>query len=135
MSKQWTLGLLLMAAAAGPLGAQAVAPVTMPAGDYVIEARDSSKAGDVGVAGWPFVLKGNGSFVMTNPDTLVFAGKIVQKDGVATLTDQTCDEPGVYFVRREHNGYAFDMKSEACAGRDTGWTKLLFVPGKPGKKP
>jgi hypothetical protein len=135
MSKRWMLSSLLIAAASGPLAAQAAPPVTMPAGDYVIQARDSSKAADVAIVGWPFVLKGNGTFTMTTPDSLVFAGKIVQKDGLATYTDQQCADPGVYFVRRERQGYAFDMKSEACAGRDAGWTKLLFVPGKPGKTP
>ena len=135
MSKRWRLGLVLMAAVSGRLGAQAAAPVTMPAGDYVIQARDSSKAADVAIVGWPFVLKGNGNFAMTTPDSLVFAGKIVQKDGLATYTDQQCGDPGVYFVRRERNGYAFDVKSEACVGRDSGWMKLLFVPGKPGRKP
>ena len=42
------------------LGAQSPAPVTMPNGDYVIQARDTTKAKEVAIAGWPFVLKGGG---------------------------------------------------------------------------
>jgi hypothetical protein len=41
----------------------------------------------------------------------------------------------VYYVRKERGGYAFDVKSEACPGRDSGWVKLLFVPGRPKKTP
>jgi hypothetical protein len=100
----------------------------MPAGSYVIQARDSSKADGVAMKGWPFVLKSNGTFTITTPDSLTFTGKLLQKDGVATYTDQSCSEPGLYAVRQERGGYAFDAKAETCSA---GWTKLLFVPAKP----
>lgn len=127
-------GIVLAVGVAVPMAAQA--PVTMPSGRYVIQPRDSlAKPGTIGIAGWPFELKGNGSFTLTSPDSLTFAGHLIQKDGVATYTDQDCGDPGVYFVRRERGGYAFDVKSEACPGRDSSWVKLLFVPGKPRKSP
>jgi hypothetical protein len=130
------IAMLAAITVAVPIPAQTPAPVTMPAGPYVIQARDSlAKAGDVGIAGWPFVLKSNGTFTLTSPDSLTFAGKIVQKEGVATYTDQNCSDPGIYYVRQERGGYAFDVKSEACPGRDSGWVKLLFLPGKPRKSP
>ncbi|HEY4320513.1 MAG TPA: hypothetical protein VGM77_04975 [Gemmatimonadales bacterium] len=115
------------------LGAQA--PVTMPSGNYVIEARDSSKTDSIGMMGWPLVLKGNGTFsILTMPDSLMLMGKLIQKGGMATLTEQTCtDGAGTYFVRKVRSGYAFDVKTEACVGRDSAWSKLLFVPGKPKK--
>jgi hypothetical protein len=50
--------------------------------------------------------------------------------GMATYTDQSCSEPGIYYVRKEGNGYAFDVKSETCSAD---FAKLLFVPGKPKK--
>jgi hypothetical protein len=102
----------------------------MPAGNYVIQARDSAQAGSVAMRGWPFVLKGNGNFTITTPDSLTFTGKLVQKDGVATYTDQSCEEAGQYVVRQERGGFAFDAKTETCSA---GWTKLLFVPSKPKK--
>jgi hypothetical protein len=121
----------LVAVLAVPLGAQAIAPVTMPAGAYVIQTRDTSaKAEKVGLAGLPFVLKGSGDFTITTVDTLYFTGKLVQKDGVATYTDMACNEPGIYYVRKEGNGYAFDVQSETCSAD---LAKLLFVPGKPKK--
>jgi hypothetical protein len=114
-----------------PLGAQAPAPVTMPVGSYVIQARDTSvKAERVMMAGWPFVLKGNGDFSITTPDSMLWTGRLVQKDGLATYTDQGCSEPGVYVLRMEANGYVFDAKSETCT---VGVAKLRFVPGKPKK--
>ena len=129
-------GLLAPIVVACPVAAQTPAPATMPAGSYLIRARDSlAKPGDIGIAGWPFVLKANGTFTLTSPDSLTFTGRISQKDGVATYTDQNCADPGVYYVRRERGGFAFDVKSEACPGRDSSWVKLLFVPGKPGKSP
>src|ERR1043165_5821335 len=125
--------VVALASLAAPLAAQA--PVTMPAGSYVIQARDTAAAAatTTGMVGWPLVLKSNGSFsIITMPDSLPLQGKIVQKDGMATITEQTCsDGAGVYYVRKERDGYAFDFKSEACAGREAGWTKLLFVPAKP----
>ncbi|MGH7583188.1 MAG: hypothetical protein ACREL5_08195 [Gemmatimonadales bacterium] len=124
--------LLSVTIAAGRLSGQVV---TMPAGDYVIQARDSAHAAEIGVVGWPFVLKGNGSFTLTSPDSLSFMGKLTQKDGMATFTDQTCADTGVYYVRQERGGYAFDVKSEACPGRDSSWVKLLFIPGKSQKSP
>jgi hypothetical protein len=118
-------------AVATPLGAQATAPITLPAGSYVIQARDTAaKADKVMMAGWPFVLKGNGDFAITTPDTMLWTGKLIQKDGMATYTDQGCAEPGVYYLRKESNGYAFDVKTETCT---VGVAKLLFVPGKPRK--
>jgi len=130
MNKSWILATLL-AALAVPLAAQTPAPVTMPSGSYLIQARDTSaKAAKVGMVGWPFVLKGSGDFTITTPDTLTWTGKLVQKDGMATYTDQSCSEPGIYYVRKEGNGYAFDVKSETCSAD---FAKLLFVPGKPKK--
>jgi hypothetical protein len=130
------IGLLAPILVAGQVVAQTPPPVTMPPGSYLVQARDSlSKVGDIGIAGWPFVLKSNGTFTLTSPDSLTFAGKLSQKDGMATYTDQNCADPGVYYVRRERGGYAFDVKSESCPGRDSSWVKLLFVPGKPGKSP
>jgi hypothetical protein len=124
---------VLLLTGAPVLGAQA--PVTMPSGDYVIQARDASKTDSIGMVGWPLVLKGNGTFsIMTMPDSLLLMGKLIQKGGVATLTEQTCsDGAGTYVVRKEGSGYAFDVKTEACVGRDSAWSKLLFVPGKPKK--
>ncbi len=128
MSNRW-IAVALFTVAAMPLRAQA--PVVMPSGSYVIQTRDTSaKAEKVGMAGWPFVLKGNGDFTITTPDTLFFTGKLVQKDGMATYTDQSCTEPGIYVVRKEGIGYAFDVKSETCS---ESLVKLLFVPGKPKK--
>ena len=130
MPKRWILPALL-AAMAAPLAAQVPPPVVMPAGSYLIQTRDTSaKAEKVGMTGWPFVLKGNGDFSITTPDSLVFSGKIVQRDGIATYTDQACSEPGTYYVRKESSGYAFDVKSETCS---ESLVKLLFVPGKPRK--
>ena len=108
----------------------------MPAGSYVIQARDTAPRPRR--SRWPggrSSSRANGTFTLTTPDTLVFTGKLVQKDGMATYTDQACNEPGLYYVRKERSGYAFDVKSETCAGRDAGWVKLLFVPGKPKKSP
>ena len=128
MSNRW-IAAAIFATVAVPLGAQA--PVVMPSGNYVIQTRDTSaKADKVGMDGWPFVLKGNGQFTITTPDTLPYTGKLVQKDGMATYTDQQCSEPGIYLVRKEGIGYAFDMKSETCS---KGLSSLLFVPGKPKK--
>jgi hypothetical protein len=128
MSNRW-IAAALFTIVAMPLGAQA--PIIMPSGSYVIQTRDTSaKAEKVGMAGWPFVLKGNGDFTITTPDTLTYIGKMIQKDGMATYTDQGCNEPGVYFVRKEGIGYAFDVKSETCTA---GLSVLLFVPGKPKK--
>jgi hypothetical protein len=136
MRTRGIIGMLAPIVVAFPMAAQAPAPVTMPAGSYLIQARDSlAKAGDIGIVGWPFVLKSNGTFTLTSPDSLTFVGKLAQKDGMATYTDQNCADPGVYYVRQERGGYAFDVKSEACAGRDSSWVRLLFVPGKPGKSP
>jgi len=133
MPKPW-IALSLVAVAVAPLRSQAPAPVTMPAGSYVIQTRDTSaKAEKVGMAGWPFVLKGNGEFTImayVTPDTLPYTGKLVQRDGMATYTDQACNEPGIYYVRKEGLGYAFDVKSETCS---ESLVKLLFVPGKPKK--
>jgi hypothetical protein len=64
------------------------------------------------------------------PDTLPYTGRLVQKGGMATYTDQACSEPGTYYVRKEGNGFAFDVKSETCSAS---LSKLLFVPGKPKK--
>ncbi len=102
------------------------ASVTMPAGHYVVQARDTTSP--IGMAGWPFVLNGNGNFAFTTPDSLEFSGKLVQKGGLATFTDQTCGDPGIYVIRKERGGYALDFKSEACAGRETGLVQLLFLP-------
>jgi hypothetical protein len=130
MTYRWLVATLF-AAAAAPLGAQSQAPVVMPAGNYVVQTRDTSaKAEKLGMAGWPFVLKGNGDFAFTSPDTLLWTGKLIQKGGLATYTDQGCSEPGTYFVRKEGAGYAFDPKSETCTAD---LVKLLFVPGKPKK--
>lgn len=133
MSHRWIFPALL-AVAASPLTAQTPAPVKMPAGSYIIQTRDTSaKAEKVGMVGWPFVLKGNGDFTImayVAPDTLPYTGKLIQKDGMATYTDQACDEPGIYYVRKEGNGFAFDAKSETCSAS---LSKLLFVPGKPKK--
>jgi len=131
------LSAAMLALGASPtlLAAQADTPVTMPSGSYVVQARDTAKASQIGVIGWPFVLKGNGSFTLTSPDSLSFMGKLVQKDGVAIFTDQTCADTGIYVVRRVRDGYAFDVRSEACQGRDSSWVQLLFVPGKPKKNP
>lgn len=119
-----------------PAAAQKPTPVTMPAGSYVIQSRDTAaKAGDVGMSGWPFVLKGNGNFTITTPDSLAFTGKLVQKDGLATYTDQGCGDPGVYTVRKERGGYALDFKSDACPGRSSGLERLLFVPAGGKKSP
>lgn len=136
MRRSRVMTWLAAAVAAAPLAAQTAAPVTMPAGAYVIQPRDSTaKPEDVGISGWPFVLKSNGAFTLTSPDSLTFTGKLEQKNGLATYTDQNCGDPGVYYVRKERGGYAFDVKSEACPGRDSGWVKLLFVPGRPKKTP
>ena len=131
MSHRWTLAVLAATLSATPLAAQA-APVKMPAGDYVVQARDTTKAKEVAIAGWPFALKGNGAFAFSSPDDgLTFSGKLVQKDGVATYTDQGCDQPATYTVRQERGGYAFDFKSGGCAENATSLDKLLFVSGKP----
>jgi hypothetical protein len=130
MNKYWTAATLA-ATLSMPLRAQSPAPVTMPSGDYVIQTRDTSgHAVKVAIAGLPFVLKGNGDFTITTPDTLFFTGKLVQKGGIATYTDQSCSEPGIYYVRKEGSGYAFDAKSETCSAS---LATLLFVPGKPKK--
>lgn len=130
MIRRWFVAAMVLALGT-PLGAQNPAPPKMPAGDYLIQTRDTgSAAAPVGMVGWPFVLKGNGEFTITTPDTLYFTGKLVQKDGMATYTDQACDEPGVYYVRKERGGYAFDPKTVTCSA---GLSKLLFVPGKPKK--
>ncbi len=137
-SRRHAVGLGLLAAAglllAGfPAAAQqpADSAVTMPSGDYVIQARDSAAASKVAIAGWPFVLKGNGNWTITAPDGSSFAGTVTQDKGELKLTDQTCPDTGVYVVKRERDGYVWDVKSEACTGRDTGMTALLFRPGKP----
>lgn len=128
--QRWIVATLF-AGLATPLGAQTPTPVIMPAGSYVIQARDTSaKADRVMMSGWPFVLKGNGVFAFTSPDTMLWTGKLIQKDGMATYTDQGCSEPGIYSARKERDGYAFDVKTETCS---VGFAKLLFVPGKPKK--
>ena len=105
--------------------------VTMPSGDYVIYARDTAQASKVAIVGWPFELKGNGNWTITSPDGSAFAGTAKQQDGQLVLTDQTCADSGVYIVRRQGDGYVWNVKSEACQGRDSGMTMLLFRPGKP----
>jgi hypothetical protein len=105
--------------------------VTMPSGDYVISARDTSDTAKVAITGWPFQLKGNGNWTITAPDGSAFTGTAKQQDGQLVLTDQTCADSGVYVVHRQGKGYVWDVKSEACQGRDTGMTALLFTPGKP----
>jgi len=135
MRHRWSFACLATSLLAAPLGAQSPAPVTMPSGDYVIQARDSSKAKEVAITGWPFVLKGNGNFTITTPDTLTFTGKLTQKDGTATYIDQSCETPALYVVRAERGGYAFDFKSGGCPENATSFDKLLFKAGKPGKKP
>jgi len=132
MRQYWTLALVAGALSAGSLGAQAV---IMPSGDYVIQARDTTKASEVGLAGWPFVLKGNGAFTITSPDELTFTGKLLQaKDGTATYTDQSCDTAAVYTVHQERGGYVFDFKSGGCRENAAAFDKLLFMAGKPPKK-
>ena len=124
---------LLTVFAAGGLAAQAAkrsTPVTMPAGHYLVEARDSGAAGAVAMAGWPFELKGNGDFSFTSPDSLMWTGKMIQKNGMATYTDQGCGDPGVYYVHQKKGGYVLDRKSEACPGRDSAMVMLLFRPAK-----
>ena len=118
-----------------PLGAQTPAPVFMPAGHYVIQARDTAKAGEIAIVDWPLELNGNGTFTITREsDSLTSTGKLVQKDGMATDTDQGCDQPAVYVVRADRGGYRFDLKSTGCtAAEKDGWPKLLFLPGKPKK--
>jgi hypothetical protein len=130
MSYRWTFAVVAAVLSATPLAAQSAPSVTMPSGNYVVQARDTTKAKDVAIAGWPFTLKGNGAFVITSPDELTFSGKLVQKDGVATYTDQGCDTPALYLVRQERGGYAFDFKSGGCAESMTGLDKLLFVAKK-----
>jgi hypothetical protein len=104
------IGLLAPIVVAGQMPAQTPPPVTMPAGSYLIQARDSlAKAGDIGIAGWPFLLRSNGAFTLTSPDSLTFVGKLSQKDGMASYTEQNCAVPGVYYVRRERGGYGFDV--------------------------
>ena len=133
MRQRWTFALVAVATLAVPLGAQTPAPIQMPNGDYVIQARDTTKAADVGIAGWPFVLKGGGAFTITNPESLTFTGKLIQKDGIATYTDQSCETPATYTIRRERGGYAFDFKSGGCPENEATLGKLLFVSGKPKK--
>ncbi|HEX3928065.1 MAG TPA: hypothetical protein VHW65_08700 [Gemmatimonadales bacterium] len=131
---RWLLPTFLAVVAAVPLSAQqADSTVTMPAGTYYLAARDSTKADSVAVAGWPFVLKSNGQWTMTSPDGLSFSGTAIQKAGLLTLTDQTCGDPGVYIVHHDVTGYTWDMKSEACSGRDKTFLLLLFKTGKPKK--
>ncbi len=108
--------------------AQAAKPITMPAGHYVVEARDTGAAGAVAMAGWPFELKDNGDFVFTSPDSLTWTGKMTQRDGVATYTDQGCGDPGLYYVHQQGGGYVLDRKSEACPGRDSAMVMLRFRP-------
>ena len=139
MSHRWALSIFAAVLVASPLAAQGSkssdAPVVMPAGDYVIDARDSTKKADIGILGWAFVLKGNGTFNITTPDGQSFGGTITQKNGVMTYTDQGCtDGPGVYTVKKMGDGYVWDFQSEACKGRNDGLVLLLFRPGKP-KKP
>jgi hypothetical protein len=135
MRQRRTFAGLAAAVVTLPIAAQSPAPVTMRSGNYVIQARDTAKAKEIAIVGWPFVLKGNGAFTLTTPDSLTFTGRLLQKDGMAAYTDQSCDQPGVYYVRQERGGYAFDLKSAGCVGTDSGWVKLLFVPEKPRKSP
>ena len=133
MRQRWIFALIAAAAVGTSLGAQTPAPVTMPNGNYVIQARDTAKAKEVAIAGWPFVLKGGGAFTITTPDSLTFTGKLVQKDGTATYTDQSCDTPALYVARQEQGGYAFDFKSGGCPENAASFDKLLFISGKPKK--
>ena len=135
MPQCWTFALVATATLAARLGGQAQAPTTMPSGNYVIQARDTTKAGEVGVAGWPFVLKGGGAFTITNPEALTFTGKLTQKDGVATYTDQGCAAAATYAVHPERGGYVFDFKAGGCPENEATLGKLLFVAGKPKKSP
>lgn len=121
-------GLVVGLGGAGRLLAQD-SVVVMPAGHYTVLARDSTKT-QMGMIGWPFELKGNGDFTFTSPDSLTWSGKLIQKNGVATYTDQGCGDPGVYYVHRAPDGYVLDLKSEACAGRDSALVVLLFRPAK-----
>lgn len=131
MRQPWTLAFLAASALAIPLAAQT--PAVMPSGSYVIQARDTAKSRDVAIAGWPFVLKGNGAFTITSTDSLTFTGKLIQKDGVATYSDQSCETPALYVIHQERGGYAFDFKSGGCAENEGSLGKLLFVAGKPKK--
>lgn len=132
MRHRCTFALIAAATVGTSLGAQTPAPITMPNGNFVIQARDTAKAKEVAIAGWPFVLKGGGAFAFTNPaDSLTFSGKLVQKDGTATYTDQSCDTPARYTVRQERGGYAFDFKLGGCPENAASFDKLLFIAGKP----
>src|SRR5690348_6074835 len=91
MRHRWAIALFAVAALGTRLEAQSTPPANMPSGNYLIQARDTSKAAEVAISGWPFVLKGSGDFTITSPDSLTFTGKLKQKDGVATYTDQSCD--------------------------------------------
>ena len=50
---------------------------------------------------------------------------------MATYTDQSCDTPALYRVRRERGGYALDFQPGGCPENEASLGKLLFVPGKP----
>jgi hypothetical protein len=99
--------------------------VVMPAGKYVLEARDSTKP--VGIAGFEFELKAGGDFKISSPDGS-FSGKMIQKDGILTYTDQGCADAGTYVVKMERGGYVIVPKSDPCEGRGDGMAMLLFRP-------
>jgi hypothetical protein len=133
MRQRWIFACLATVSLALPLSAQAGTAVTMPSGDYTIQARDTTKPNEVAIVGWPFQLKGNGNFTITTPDSLTFTGKLTQKDGTATYVDQSCETAAFYTVRKERNGFAFDFKSGGCPENAAALDKMLFVAGKPKK--
>ena len=129
MRHRWLLPILAVVVTALPMSAQkgADSNVVMPAGTYVIAARDTAKAKDIAVLGWAFVVKGT-TWTMSDPTGLTFSGTMVQKNGTMTVTSQDCGDPGVYLVKRQGDGYVWDMQSEKCTGRDSGFVVLLFRP-------
>lgn len=136
MTNQWTLGVFAATLLAAPLAAQSgsgAAPVTMPAGKYLIEAHDTTKA-------FPpidFELKSNGNWVITMADG-TFSGKLkTGKDGVTTYSDQGClddkdshQREGSYLVRSERGAFWLEVQSDPCEGRGASLAQWMFRPVK-----
>lgn len=122
---------ILLTLAFGTIPSQAVAQgqsdsvIVMPAGRYVLEARDSTRS--VGIAGFDFELKNNGEFRIFSSDGS-FSGKMIQKDGILLYSDQGCSGTGTYVVKREQGGYVILPKSDPCEGRGDGMALLRFRP-------
>lgn len=132
MNHRWLLRALALPLLVSPLAAQQTdSAVTMAAGKYTIEARDTTKA----FPPIPFELKGNGNWVISMEGG-TFSGKLKITAGTVTYSDQGCvddsnnQREGIYALQSARGGFWFAVKSDPCEGRGPSLAEWLFRPVK-----